>query len=138
VASPGGAQTTPPNQLYDTTQILAHTHNECGPAADCITVLAAQETVEAGAGMLVTATCPATDPFVHGWDAEQHEHLLAHLLQSKSTANAVTLAVRNVADAPRTISVYLGCSVDEDAAQGAVVLQMRGAVPSNITPGRRQ
>jgi hypothetical protein len=81
-------------------------------------------------------TCPPTTPFVHGWDAEQHEHLIAHLIQR--TATGVTLGVYNDADAPGTISVYLGCSVHEEAAQSTAFLQLRAAVPSNhVTPGGR-
>jgi hypothetical protein len=125
-----------PNLLHDTTQILKRTHNECGAAADCTTLLAAHDSIDAGQSRRLVATCPPATPFVHGWDTEQHEHLIARLIQR--TTNGVTLAVRNDADAPGSITVYLGCSVDEAAAQSTAFLQLRAAVPSNhVTPGGR-
>ena len=136
--TPAGAQAARPNLLYDTTQILPHTQNECaGATADCTTVLAAQDSLEAGQSRRVVASCPPATPFVHGWDAEQHEHLIVNLIQR--TATGVSLGVRNDADAVGTLSVFLGCTVEEEAAQSTPLLQLRAAVPSNhVTPGGRQ
>ena len=130
-AHPGPVQA---HRLFDTTNVLAEEGNACLGERDCKRVAADPVWIKVDEIKNITLRCPAGWPYLQGWDVRRHEHIGLDLLSR--SANDLTVAALNHADAPGKATLIAGCSMQPH--HPTAVLESVHPVPSKALKGRRR
>jgi hypothetical protein len=122
------------HRLFDTTNVLAEEGNACLGEPDCKQVAADPVRIEVDETKNIALRCPAGWPNLQGWDVRRHEHIGLDLLSR--SANGLTVAALNHADAPGKATLIAGCS--KRPHHPTAVLVAVHPVPSKALKGRRE
>ena len=114
--------------LYDTKRVLEHLGNECGRVPRCQSVESPSVLLNADKVQVIVVDCPSSHPFVWQWDTQQHEHI--HVKLVARTSGALTLSASNLADAPGSFQIFVGCSPEPFNVAGVGFMTSRTGVPS--------
>jgi hypothetical protein len=95
---------------YRTGTLVPSTSIECVGAPACVSTTFPAVTVQPGRRHSTRVACPASHPYLWGWDAAQHEHIQVELLAVDG--GTATIEGANKADVPGRFIVSLGCSTE--------------------------
>ena len=114
--------------LYNTTRVLEHLGNECGRVPRCLAVQSPPVLLNPDQVKVIVVECPSSQPFVWQWDTQQHEHI--HVKLVARTSGALTFSASNLADAPGSSQIFVGCSPEPFKVAGVGFMTSRTGIPS--------
>jgi hypothetical protein len=114
------------HSIYETTRVVQPQGVACVGVKACKVVTVHRKRIPSGTELGMNAKCPAERPYLVNWDAARHEHIGVKVV--KRGANKLTVLAANHADAPGSVTLYLGCS--PNAVKASARLMAMEAIPS--------
>lgn len=119
---------SPAASIFDTDRVLERSNNECVGVPSCSSLQTPALEIQPDQVEIYAVNCPETFPNVWNWDAEQNEHIVVKLVAR--TDNGLTLSASNQADAPGSVTTYLGCSTEPFEFNEFGSMQSQSGVPT--------